>query len=133
MITAGIGGRLRPVIVSYVAGTKGQRLLPGAVSYGEMRLPTDPIGTFSLTLINVVVGSRVHIEKQSDGTTYYDGLASDSTVVVSLAAYSPGSTFNDLRIKVRKASSGVTYKPFETMSTAVVGSGSVYVSQIPDE
>ena len=132
MITTGLGGRLRPVIVSYVAGTKGQRLLPGAVSYGEMRLPTDPIGTFNLTLTNVAVGSRIHVEKQSDGTSFYDNLATSSTVVISLSAYAAGSAYNDLRIKVRKGSTAPKYLPFETFATALVGSVSVYVAQVPD-
>lgn len=104
----------------------------GAVSVGHSPRSTDPIGTFSLTLTNVVVGSRVHIEKQSDGTEYHDSVVASSTVVVSLSAYASGSPNNDLRIKVRKASSAPKYQPFETYATAVVGSQSVYIAQIPD-
>lgn len=96
------------------------------------RLSTDPLGTFTLTLTNVVVGSRVHVEKQSDGTTFNDQVAAASTVVISLSAYAPGNANNDLRIKVRKASSAPYYKPYETLTTALVGSQSIYVSQIAD-
>lgn len=95
-------------------------------------LAGDAIGTFTLTLNNVVVGSRVHVEKQSDGTSFNDQVAAVSTVVITLSAYAPGSANNDLRIKVRKASAAPYYKPYETLTTALVGSQSIYVSQIPD-
>ena len=101
-------------------------------SLGYQLLPTDPIGLFALTLTNVVIGSRVHVEKQDDGTSFYDDVATSSTVSVSLSAYGAGSAYNDLRIKVRKGSA-TTYKPWETLATAIVGSQSIYVSQIPDE
>jgi len=101
--------------------------------FNEQRLPTDPIGTYTLNLTNVVVGSRIHVEKQSDGASFYDDVAATSTAVIPLSVYSSGSPYNELRIKVRKASSGTTYQPWETLSTAVVGSNSIYVSQIPDE
>ena len=102
-------------------------------SIGMASWPTDPIGTFVLTLTNVVVGSRIHVEKQSDGTSYYDDVAVTSTVSISLSAYGVGSAYNDLVIKVRKASSNPSYQPWETQATAIVGSQSIYVSQIPDE
>lgn len=105
----------------------------GGLVLGVSAWPTDPVGTFSLTLTNVVVGSRVHIEKQSDGTEYHDSIAASSTVVVSLSAYSSGSPGNDLRIKVRKGAGSPTYKPFETLATAIVGSQSIYIGQIADE
>lgn len=101
-------------------------------TFSWQRLSGEPIGVFELTLTNVVVGSRVHVEKQSDGTTFDDRAAAASTVVISLSAYAPGSADNDLRIKVRKASSAPYYKPYETLTTALVGSQSIYVSQIAD-
>ena len=99
---------------------------------GRMRLPTDPIGVFTLTLTNIVIGSRIHIETQGDGTTLHDSVA-DATATISLSAYASGSPYNALRIKVRKASSAPTYKPFETLATAIVGAQSIYVGQIADE
>lgn len=96
------------------------------------RRPTDPVGTFQLSLTNVVVGSRVNVSTQVDGTVLYDALAAASTVVITLSGYAPGSANNDLRIKVRKASSAPYYKPYETLATAFVGGQSIYVSQIAD-
>ena len=44
-----------------------------------------------------------------------------------------GSNYNDLRIKVRKGSGSPTYKPFETLATAIVGAQSIFIGQIADE
>ena len=102
-------------------------------SFGVARWPTDPVGSFTLTLTNLVVGSRIHIETQGDGTTLHDSVADATDETIVLSAYASGSTYNDLRIKVRKASESPTYKPYETLATAIAGSASIYVSQIPDE
>jgi len=103
----------------------------GQVVWEALR-PTDPLGVFTLTLTNVVVGSRVNVSLQAAGTTLYDDVAAASTVVITLSGYTGGSANNDLRIKVRKASSAPYYKPYETLTTALVGSQSIYVSQIAD-
>lgn len=104
-----------------------------AFAIGVCRLDTDPIGNFTLTLNNVVIGSRIHIETQGDGTTLHDSVADATDETIVLSAYASGSAYNDLRIKVRKASESPTYKPYETLATAIAGSASIYVSQIPDE
>ena len=104
-----------------------------AFAIGVCRLDTDPIGNFTLTLNNVVIGSRIHIETQGDGTTLHDSVADATDETIVLSAYANGSPYNDLRIKVRKASESPTYKPYETLATAIAGSASIYVSQIPDE
>ena len=113
--------------------SRGKTITSVGVSLGVCRLPTDPIGTFALTLTNVVVGSRIHIETQGDGTTLHDSVADSADETIVLSAYASGSAYNDLRIKVRKASESPTYKPYETLATAIAGSASIYVSQIPDE
>ena len=105
----------------------------GGFAFGVCRLPTDPIGTFSLTLTNVVIGSRIHIETQGDGTTLHDSVADAASETLNLSAYASGSGYNDLRIKVRKGTGSPTYKPFETLATAIVGAQSIYVGQIADE
>ena len=102
-------------------------------SFGVHRLPTDPIGTFLLTLTNVVIGSRIHIETQGDGTALHDSVADTTDETITLSAYASGSPYNALRIKVRKGTGSPTYKPFETLATAIVGAQSIYVGQIPDE
>lgn len=99
----------------------------------QQPLPTDPIGTFALTLTNVVVGSAIQIEDQAGTTTLYNGTAATSTPLINLSAYAGGSGLNNLRIKVRKGSASPYYIPWETVTVAVVGSQTIYVAQIPDE
>lgn len=111
---------------------RGRTVGIGGATLGVCRLPTDSIGTFSLTLTNVVTGSAVQIESQDGTTTLHNGSASGSTVVITLSAYAGGSALNNLRIKVRKGSAAPYYQPYETLTTAIVGSQSIYVSQIPD-
>ena len=96
------------------------------------RLPTDPIGSHTLTLTNVVIGSRIAVRDQADTTTLYDQIAATSTVGISLSVYSAGSPLNDWRIKIRQATNAPYYQPYETLMTATVGSSSIYVSQLPD-
>jgi hypothetical protein len=100
-------------------------------------LPTDVVGSMTLTLTNVVVGSRYRIERQGDGslatpTGNAEGVAGASTVTITLDYYAGGSANNDLRIKVRKGSSAPKYQPFETLATIAAGAQSVYVAQVAD-
>ena len=112
---------------------RGNLVTVGGFAAGVCRLPTDPIGNFLLTLTNVIVGSRVHVEKLSDGSVFYDAIAADTTLLLTINAYSAGNPNNFLLIKVRNASATPSFRPYETQATAIVGSSSIYVSQIPDE
>lgn len=100
-------------------------------SAGRMRLSTESIGNFTLTLTNLVVGSAIRVETQA-GTLIEYRVADATSEVFTIPAYSPGNASNDLRIKVRKGTAAPFYIPYETLATASVGSGSIYVSQIPD-
>ena len=104
-----------------------------AAASSRASLPSDPIGTFSLTLTNIVIGSRIHIEAQGDGTALHDSVADTANETINLSTYAAGSPYNALRIKVRKGTGSPTYKPLETLATAIVGAQSIYVGQIPDE
>ena len=119
-----------------IIGAGRGKLVPanvGGLSLGVSRWPTDPIGTFALELTNVVIGSRIHIETQGDGTALHDSVADTANETINLSTYAAGSPYNALRIKVRKGTGSPTYKPFETLATAIVGAQSIYVGQIPDE
>lgn len=106
---------------------------PAMSSFSRQLLPTDPIGTFTLTLTNLVVGSAIQVEDQTGVTTFYNGVAAGTSQDVNLQAYAPGSPLNDLRIKVRKGTSAPYHKPWDTQATAIIGSQSIYVAQIADE
>lgn len=116
-----------------VPDTRGPMTLNHGVVLARGRLPTDSIGTFALTLNNVVVGSRVHVEVLTTGVTVHDALATTSTVLISLPAYVAGSANNDLIIKVRKASESPFYRPYSTQAVASVGSAAIYIEQQLDE
>ena len=113
--------------------TRGRFALGGIGALSRQTLATDPIGVFALTLTNVVVGSAIQIEDQLGTTTLYNGTAATSTPLINLSAYAGGSGLNDLRIKVRKGTASPFYRPFETLTAAIVGSQSIYVAQIADE
>jgi hypothetical protein len=125
-------GRPAPRLL-LVSSTRGRSSVGALGAISRQTLPTDPIGTFTLTLANVVIGSAIQIESQ-DGSTVLANLTADATTeAISLSAYAPGSPLNNLRIKVRKGSGAPYYQPFETLAAAIVGSQSIFVSQIPDE
>lgn len=100
-------------------------------SVGRMRLSTEAIGNFTLTLTNLVVGSAIRIETQAGDLVEYR-VADATSEVFTIPAYSPGNASNDLRIKVRKGTAAPFYVPYETLTAASVGSASIYVSQIQD-
>lgn len=123
-------GIFQPSLGGYSSEDVGPRPWLGMV-WGNSRLPTDPIGTFTLTLTNLVVGSAIRIE-EADGTLREFRTADATSEVFSLAAYSSGSAKNSLVIKVRKGTSAPKYQPFQTAATASVGSQSVYIAQVAD-
>ena len=97
------------------------------------RYATDSIGNMTMTLTNLVVGSAIRIEIQSTGALVEFRTATLATEVFTVPVYSGGSASNDVRIKVRKASTGTAYIPYQTLVTAVIGTQSIYVSQVQDE
>lgn len=111
-------------------GSKKQNPWLGAIN------PLDAdfqLAVSTLTLTNLVIGSAIRIEIQSTGALVEFRTATLTTEVFTVPVYSSGSASNDLRIKVRKASSGTAYIPYQTLVTAVIGSQPIYVSQIQDE
>ena len=127
-----MGAIPNPFLTIFGVG-RGRAVDHGLFAVGNARLPSDAIGNFILTLTNVVVGSAIQIETQDGSSTLYNGVAATSSPTINLSAYATGSAYNDLRIKVRKGTSSPYYQPYQTLTTAFVGSQSIYVLQIPDE
>ena len=97
-------------------------------------LPTDALSNFALTLTNVVVGSIWSAEIVTTGEQVATGAAAAETVSVNIPVYVQGSTKNDIRIKVRKATSAPFYQPLETQITIVKnGALSLRINQVSDE
>lgn len=99
---------------------------------GVARLPTDAIGNFTLALNSLVAGSAIRVETTAGALVEFR-VAAGATEVFNVPAFAPGNPSNDLRIKVRKGTSAPFYIPYETLTTASVGSASIFVSQTPDE
>lgn len=116
---------------TYNDGRLGMEPVVGLSSFGVKRLPTDSIGTFVLTLTNLVVGSAIRVETQSGALIEFRTAAATSEVF-NVPVFSPGSPANDLRIKVRKGSSAPFYIPFETLATGQAGAQSIFVNQVLD-
>jgi hypothetical protein len=117
-----------------VIPTNRGRWVPDCFSpISRQLLSTDSLGNMTLTLTNVVIGSRIRIEEQLAGTLVDERTATGTTEAFTIPVYAGGSASNDLRIKVRKATAGTAYIPYETLTTAATGTQSIYVSQISDE
>lgn len=87
-----------------------------------------PLETYDIVLQNIVVGSVYEIYNVTSTTQITTGTASSSPTTVSISA-----NLNDtLRIRVRKASGGTRYVPFETNATVSSTGATVYISQIVD-
>ena len=121
-----------PVVSSRAIEVPDYNLASQGRTLSIERLPNEPIGTFTLTLTNVVVGSSVQVEPQAGGAPMHSSIAAASTVVILLSAYGIGSPSNNLRVKVGKGSAPPYYKRYETLVTAKVGEQPVFVAQIPD-
>ena len=118
--------------VRFLPTSRGRQYPSEGGYLSAARLATDSLGNMTLTLTNVVVGSRIRIEEQVAGTLVDERTATGTTEVFTVPVYSGGSASNDLRIKVRKGTSGPKYQPFETLAVAAIGTQSVYIAQVAD-
>ena len=101
---------------------------------GRQHLAGDSVGVFTLTLQNLIVGSQWEIEILSaPGVSIKMGSAATSTVDITLSAYTTGNSNNSLKVKVRNSSASPYYQAFETQTTAVVGSLSIFINQVRDD
>lgn len=121
--------------VTVCANIERRMSLPMLTGGGFSRaaLPDDPIGTHTLTLTNVVVGSRIAIRDQANTTTLYDQIALASTVVIPLSVYAGGSALNNWRIDIRQGSNFPYYQRYKTFMTATPGASSLFINQLPDQ
>lgn len=80
----------------------------------------------TISLQNVVSGSSIRVEKVSDGS-----LVEFRTAATDPEDFAVPASVN-YRVKVRKASGGTLYKPYDTQTGSLSDDTSIYVSQIPD-
>lgn len=117
-----------------IRGTKG-------APAGVQRDPNAALGTFTLRLRNVVVGSRYRVGVVSNGALATPNLNAEGVVPggsgltdhsLVLDYFAVGNTKNNLRIDIRKGTSDPEYLPFDTLAVAQAGTVDVFVSQILD-
>lgn len=109
---------------------RGRSNFVGGQTVAEQLLPTDPIGTMTLTLQNISAGSAWRLEVLSTGSLVAAGNAPGGDIAQAVSVYQPNQT---LLLKVRKGTASPYYRPFETQVTIAAASASIFVSQIPDE
>lgn len=124
--------------------SRGNVVHLGAIGIGVARLPTDPIGAFTLTLKNAVRGARYVIERISDDSLATPTASAEGVVpagagtttdlsIPGLDLFASGNSNNDLRITLRHASGSPAYKEFVTQITAQAGTVIAYCLQQLDE
>lgn len=95
------------------------------------RLPTDPLFHTSLTLDNIVVGSRYRVTRRSTGDELATGVAASTSETISaLPCYSNPMLVD---ITVRNASGSPAYRVFDTSASLSKAPVSAYILQQLDE
>lgn len=118
-----------PRTVNFAPGEVGLRSVsPAGQQYGIQRLPTDPIGTTTVTFAGVNAGSeiRVYLSDMTEVAGVESGAADQS---LSWDVYAPGSPNNMVRIVIIHPS----YKIKEFTYTSTAGSQNIPVQQEPDK
>lgn len=102
-----------------------------ALSMGVAKVPADVDFYFTLTLTNVVVGSRYRVTRDSTGDELATGVAAASTVTLTgLPSYGSSMLVD---ITVRNASGSPNYKPFNTAAYSARAGAGAYILQQLDE
>lgn len=114
------------------SATNGFALFPSYTSYvNSLDIFTNvdqsvlyPATIQTITLNNLVVGSRFELYNTTTSVVLDNNIASSATVVASVET----SDGDVIRVRVRKPG----YVPFETQITMSAGTGSAYISQVVD-
>ena len=108
--------------------SRGKTITSVGVSLGVCRLPTDPIGTTTVTFDGVNAGSEIRI--QLPDLSEAAGVETcDDNHALTWAVYSSGSANNTVRIVIVHPD----YKIKEFSYTSRVGAQSIPVQQEPDK
>lgn len=116
-----------------VVGLADDELGPRPVSgigpiIGRMRLPSDPIGTTTVTFSGVQAGTEIRVYLPN-GTEVAGVESCDADHVLSWPVYAAGSANNTVRIVIVHSD----YKIKEFTYTAQIGNQSIPVQQEPDK
>lgn len=100
----------------------------GGVALGVARLPTDPVGTTTVTFDGVNAGSEIRIYLP-DGTEVAGVETCEANHILTWSVYAPGSPNNTVRIVIVH----LDYKIKEFIYVSRIGAQSIPVQQEPDK
>lgn len=100
----------------------------GGVALGVARLPTDPVGTTTVTFDGVNAGSEIRIYLP-DGTEVAGVETCEANHILTWIVYAPGSPNNTVRIVIVH----LDYKIKEFTYVSRIGAQSIPVQQEPDK
>lgn len=102
----------------------------GSGSHSLQKLSTDSLYVTTLTLDNIIVGSRYRVTRRSTGAELATGVAADTTVVITPFPVYEANMVVD--IMIRNASGATKYKPFAAAATMTEDGASAYILQVED-
>lgn len=129
-----MAGFANPWLITFPAATgRLQRCVGGVCAVGAFRLPTDPLFYATLTLRNIVAGSRYRVTRADTGAELATGLVAGTGLVdeaiSDVACY---ANPQEVDITVRNASGTTKYKVFDTAAFIAKSGGEAYILQIED-
>lgn len=130
-----MAGFANPTLITFPAATgRMQRAVFGLSACGAARLSTDPLFLQTLTLRNIIAGSRYRITRADTGAELATGLVAGSGNVDEVIASVPCFVNpQEVDITVRNASGSTKYKPFDTVAfIGQLDGGEAYILQIED-
>lgn len=113
---------------SYPSGSIGMEPIHGASTLGYQRLPTDPVGTTTVTFAGINAGSEIRVYLP-DGTEVAGIETCAADQVLTWPVYASGSPNNTVRVVVVANA----YKIKEFTYTATLGAQSLPIQQEPDK
>ena len=118
---------IRTPFCQYFSLARTKSISLGLVSVGVGSLPTDPIGTTTVTFSGVNAGSEIRVYLP-DGTEAAGIETCEANEVLSWSVYAPGSPNNTVSITILLR--GYRWQEFSFVS--IVGSQTIPIFQIID-
>lgn len=125
------------MIPTYLGGvpcsSRGREVSAWFGGVGRLKLATDPLFFATLTLRNILAGSRYRVTRADTGAELAAGLVAGSgnvdEVISGVECY---ANPQEVDITVRNASGATKYKVFDTAAFIDRAGGEAYILQIED-
>jgi hypothetical protein len=124
------GFRFKLRYVTLVASVNNKISVPWSVNTTFDDTVMYPESNVNVTLRNLVPGSRYLVVDSDTGESYGSGVA-DNSGIVTISGIPYFYDFG-IKVKVRSASSGTKYQPFQTQAQVTANGADVWVAQVED-